>query len=113
VFDTAFRLPSVLDYYLARYSDDVRVANVILLPEERRNQGFSFEGLRAQIEQHDFIIVAFTHHRMGQFPMAVKKLSDMYPLYLRQLDFRGRGLVIFSVRPRDGTTPPPGPTGPN
>jgi uncharacterized membrane protein len=102
VFDTAFRRTSVLDYYLARYSDDVRVASVILLGEERRNQGFSFEGQRTQIEQYDFIIVAFTHHRIGQFPHAVRTLSKMYPLYLRQLDWRGRGLVIFAVHPRDG-----------
>jgi hypothetical protein len=113
VFDTAFRTPSLLDYYLARYSDTVRVTGVILYSDERLNRAFSFETMRAQIQQHDFIVVAFTHHRVGQFPKAMKKLTDLYPVYLRLIDDRGRGLVIFSVHQRGGLPPPPGSTGPN
>ena len=55
LYDTTFRDISVLDYYLARYSDEVRVDGIIRVGQERVDQGFAFESGRTEIEQHDFL----------------------------------------------------------
>jgi uncharacterized membrane protein len=99
LYDTAFRDISVLDYHLARYSDEVRVDGIIRVGQERLNQGFTFESRRAEIEQNDFLIVAFIHHRVTDFPNALRRLTETYPIYFRQLDDRGRGLIIFRIHP--------------
>lgn len=98
LYDTAFG-SSVLDYYLARYSDEVRVGGVIRVGQEQLDQGFAFESGRTEIERHDFLIVAFIHHRTTQFPNALRRLPERYPVYLRQVDDKGRGLIIFRIHP--------------
>jgi uncharacterized membrane protein len=96
LYDTAFRT-SVLNYYLARYSGEVRVDGIIRVSQERLDQGFAFESGRTEIERHDFLIVAFIHHRITQFPNALRRLTERYPVYLRQVDDEGRGLIIFRI----------------
>jgi uncharacterized membrane protein len=99
LYDTAFRDTSVLNYYLARYSDDVRVDGIIRVGQERLDQGFAFESGRAEIERHDFLIVAFVNHPITQFPNALRRLTERYPVYFRQVDDKGKGLIIFRVHP--------------
>ena len=99
LYDTAFRDTSVLNYYLARYSDEVRVDGVIRAGQERLNQGFAFESRRTEIERHDFLIVAFIHHPITRFPNALRRLTERYPVYFRQVDDKGKGLIIFSIHP--------------
>jgi Dolichyl-phosphate-mannose-protein mannosyltransferase len=99
LYDTAFRDTSVLDYHLARYSDEVKVGGIIRVRQERLNQGFTFESRRAEIERNDFLIVAFIHHRITDFPNALRRLTETYPVYLRQVDDRGKGLIIFRIHP--------------
>ena len=98
LYDTPFKTP-VLDYYLARYSDEVRAAGTIRIDQEKLDQRFAFESGRAEIERHDFLIVAFIHHPITQFPNALRRLTERYPVYLRQVDKRGRGLIIFRIHP--------------
>jgi hypothetical protein len=97
LYDTAFRDTSVLNYYLARYSDEVRVNGIIRVGQERMDKGFAFESGRTEIERHDFLVVAFIHHRVTQFPNALRRLTERYPVYFRQVDDTGRGLIIFRV----------------
>jgi uncharacterized membrane protein len=97
LYDTAFRDTSVLDYYLARYSDDVRVDGIIRVGQERVDQGFPFDSGRTEIERHNFLIVAFVNHPITQFPNALRRLTERYPVYFRQLDDKGKGLIIFRV----------------
>jgi uncharacterized membrane protein len=99
LYDTAFRDTSVLDYYLARYSDEVRVGGIIRVGQERQDQVFAFESGRTEIERHDFLIVAFIHHQITQFPNALRRLTERYPVYLRQVDDKGKGLIIFRIHP--------------
>ena len=99
VYDTGFRETSVLDYYLARYNDEVRVDGIIRVGQERVDQGFAFETGRTEIERHDFLIVAFIHHRITQFPNALRRLTERYPVYFRQVDDKGSGLIIFRIHP--------------
>ena len=80
LYDTTFRRHSVLDYYLARYSDEVRVDGIIRVGQERWTRGLLESG-RTEIEQHDFLIVAFIHHRITQFPNALRRLTERYPVY--------------------------------
>jgi 4-amino-4-deoxy-L-arabinose transferase-like glycosyltransferase len=97
LYDTTFRNISVLDYYLARYSDEVRVDGIIRVGQERVDQGFAFESGRTEIEQHDFLIVAFIHHRSTGFPNALRRLTERYPVHFRQVDGKGKGLIIFRI----------------
>jgi uncharacterized membrane protein len=99
LYDTAFRDTSVLNYYLARYSDGVRVDGIIRVGQERLDQGFPFESGRTEIERHDFLIVAFINHPITQFPNALRRLTERYPVYFRQVDDKGKGLIIFRVHP--------------
>jgi uncharacterized membrane protein len=111
LFDTSWRPVSELDYYLARYSDDLRATGVITMREEGNDKRFDVETRAPQIERYDYLIVAFVHHSVKAFPNALRRLSTRYPVEFRQVDERGRGLIIFSVGPFDGSTP--GFTGPN
>jgi uncharacterized membrane protein len=97
LYDTAFRDTSVLNYYLARYSDKVRVGGIIRVGQERVDQGFAFDSGRTEIERHDFLIVAFINHPITQFPNALRRLTERYPVYFRQVDDKGKGLIIFRV----------------
>jgi hypothetical protein len=97
LYDTAFRDTSVLNYYLARYSGEVRVDGIIRVGQERVDQGFPFESGRTEIERHDFLIVAFINHPITQFPNALRRLTERYPVYFRQVDDKGKGLIIFRV----------------
>jgi uncharacterized membrane protein len=97
LYDTAWRNTSLLDYYLARYSDEVRVDGIIRVSQERLDQGFAFETGRTEIERHDFLVVAFVHHRVTQFPNALRRLTERYPVYFPQVDDKGRGLIIFRM----------------
>jgi 4-amino-4-deoxy-L-arabinose transferase-like glycosyltransferase len=102
VLDTSFRTTSVLDYYLARYSGDVRVAGTIRRAEETLGTGFEFEGMQGQIQQYDFLVVSFAYHSTRYFPKAIEKLTETYPVYLQETNSSGQGYIIFLARPRDG-----------
>jgi 4-amino-4-deoxy-L-arabinose transferase-like glycosyltransferase len=105
LYDTTFRDISVLDYYLARYSDAVRVDGIIRVGQERGDRGFAFESGRTEIEQHDFLIVAFIHHRITGFPNALRRLTERYPVHFRQIDEKGKGLIIFRIHPPSEGSP--------
>ena len=100
IFEPAFRSTPVFDYYLSRYSDTVRVTATIRRVEERRGENFSFERRADFIQEHDFLILPFTHHRVTDFAIALEKLEETYDLHLWQIDSNGKGLVIFSTSPR-------------
>lgn len=97
VYETSFREYSLLDYYLARYSDEVRVMGMISRAHERQGGGFSFERNSDAIGRKDFLIVPFIHHKTSDFPIALARLMDLYDVHHWQLDSDGRGIVIFSV----------------
>lgn len=106
IYETSFRSTPVLDYYLARYSDDIRVDATLPRSQERRGE-FTFESGAEEIAEHDFLLVAFIHHETDDFPTAIERLEETYPVHHSQIDHRGRGLLIFDVAPesRTGTDP--------
>jgi hypothetical protein len=110
VYETSFSRGPLLDYYLARYTDEVRVTATIRRRAERTGEGYSFErpADRDLIAAHDFLIVAFIHHRTTDFPIALRKLSETYRVHHWQVDPSGRGLVIFAVSPDGAAGPPAG-----
>lgn len=99
LFETSFRPIPVLDYYLARYSDSLHVDGTIRIAEERRGGSFAFEEQGDVIGQHDYMIVAFTHHSTRHFPVALETLSQQYEIYHRHLDAGGRGYIVFQTNP--------------
>jgi hypothetical protein len=101
IYETSFRSTPVLDYYLSRYSNDIRVTATIRRSEERAGENFSFERTADVIEQHDYLIVPFIHHRTTDFPTAMERLSATYDVHHRQIRSSGKGLVIFAVTSAD------------
>jgi len=97
VYETSHRSTPILDYYLARYSDDVRVMGTIPRFEERRGGEFSFENNLDAIAENDFLIVPFIHHRVDNFPRALARLRELYEVQYWEIDSKGKGTVIFSV----------------
>lgn len=100
VFETSVVEDPLLDYYLARFSDRVRVTDTITLPEEREGRFRFQEEHGAVIEGADFLIVTFAHRRVRDFPKLLDLLNRVYTVHHRQLDGQGRGFVIFAVRGR-------------
>jgi hypothetical protein len=96
VYDAAFRKTSVLDYYLSRFSDDLRVTATIQMHEERRRQ-YSFVRTADRIAASDFLIVAFAHRSIGNFPNSMERLTATYELQYQLINRRGLGVVVFSV----------------
>jgi hypothetical protein len=100
VYDAAFRETSVLDYYLSRFSDDIRVTATIRLREERRHH-YSFVRTADKIEASDFLIVSFAHRSIEHYPNSMERLIETYDLQYRLIDSRGRGVVVFAVPKSD------------
>ena len=102
LYETSFRTTPILDYYLARYSEGVRVDGTIRRAEERSGGDFDFEKDESIIEQHDYLIVAFTHHSTRHFPIALANMEERYEVQHRHLDPGGRGYVVFRTGPEQG-----------
>jgi len=105
LYETSFRTTPVLDYYLARYSDSLRVGGTIRRAEERSQGGFDFESHADAIAQNDFMIVAFIHHSTSNFPRAMETLDRRYENHHRHLDTGGRGYIVYQVSPDAGGQP--------
>jgi hypothetical protein len=97
VLETSFRRQRMLDYYLRRYHPDLRVTATITRGEEARNDSFLFERRRDVIEDGDYLIVPFIHHRVRDFPNALSRLTEMYSEHHRQIDADGKGIIIFEL----------------
>jgi len=106
VIETAFRRPPKLDYYFKRFSDQVRVYDSVLRYDEyylERVEDFtpdfmSDESIR-DIEKHDYLVLAFTHHTINHFPQTIKQVTAQYELFYSQLDEDGRGYLVFNTQP--------------
>ena len=102
IYEPSFRPTPLLDYYLARYSDDVRVTGTIPRLQERRaeedpNYEFGFERDAELIGQYDYIVVPFMHHSTRHFPIALDRLREAYDVQHWGIDDNGKGLAIFSI----------------
>jgi len=102
IYEPSFRPTPLLDFYLARYSDDVRVTGTIQRLQERRAEEdpsykFGFERDAQLISQYDYLIVPFMHHATGHFPIAIERLMEMYDLQHWGIGTDGKGLAIFSI----------------
>jgi len=95
---------TLLDYYLKRYSDRVRVFDTI---QESVEYGlkkgvyidtrFLEDESKREISRHDFLIVSFHDLPTGRFPHTIELLSDMYDLTGQYLDNQGRGFLVFKI----------------
>jgi hypothetical protein len=99
IYETSFRAIPVLDYYLAKYSETIRVDGVIRRGEERRGENFAFEQNDDLIRQHDYLMVVFAHHSTRQFPLALETLEEQYEVHHRHLNAGGRGYIVFRASP--------------
>jgi uncharacterized membrane protein len=99
IYETSFRAIPVLDYYLAKYSESIRVDGVIRRGEERRGKNFAFEQNDDFIGQHDYLMVVFAHHSTWHFPNALAALEERYEVHHRRLDADGRGYIVFRTSP--------------
>jgi hypothetical protein len=97
ILEPSFRPTPLLDYYLARYSKNVRVEGVIRRYRESRGGPFVFDQMAATIAQYDFLVVPFMHHTTRNFPRALGKLQERYPVRFSNIDRTGRGVIVFAV----------------
>ena len=96
VYQTSFRNYPTLDYYLGRFSPDVRVSNTLKRSHERLSE-FSFEQKASEIAKYDYLIVAFTHQRAQDFKNTVERLATRYALVFSTLNRSGRGILVFKI----------------
>jgi hypothetical protein len=97
IYEPSWRITPMLDHYLRRYSDDIRVSGTIRRSEERSGGTFGFERQAAEIEVHDFLIVPFIHHTTDNFPTALERLDARYERQRWQINPQGKGLVVFRL----------------
>ena len=90
VYETTFRKFPTLNYYLSRFSDDVRVRGTLRRRFERKSVEFSSP-------ETDYAIVAFTHHMVGAFPKTLEALEGRMKIKERHLNEMGRGYLVFEV----------------
>lgn len=102
IYETTFQNFPTLDYYLQRSNNQIKVQGLLRRFEERRlsnNQNFIPRDMRddhqKNIMRHDYLIVAFTHHRTLHFPHTLKMLSQQYKKSTSNLNRQGRGYIIF------------------
>lgn len=105
VVETTFREPYTLNYYFERFSEQVRVsARITRGTEMGLNDEDSFlanptifsDMSLSEIEKHDYLIIAFTHHTVSHFPKVLDILSEEYELLFSVLNDSGRGYLVYN-----------------
>ncbi|MBS3940764.1 MAG: glycosyltransferase family 39 protein [Actinobacteria bacterium] len=95
VYETSSRTTPVIDYYFERMGSDVRVDATMRRIEERNAQ-YPFE-TDERIAEHDYVLVIFTHHLVGQYPTTLPRLEERFEVHHRQVDDTGRGYIVYEV----------------
>ncbi|WP_165367586.1 glycosyltransferase family 39 protein, partial [Phytoactinopolyspora endophytica] len=101
VLEASHRRGSMANFYFERYSDEIRVHDVLAIDDERAGDGthpvlVSDEGV---IAEYDFLVVLFPHLVAGDFPNALEELDERYAVHHRQLDGAGRGFIVYEIHP--------------
>ena len=91
VYETTFKKFPTLDFYLRRYSDSIRVDDVLQRGFEKVKKPLQFEAPDA-----DYAIVAFTHQRTSDFPRTLEVLHREMTLVEEHLDEKNRGYLVFA-----------------
>lgn len=94
----------LLDFYLGRNDDSIRVTDLIMSDDEVNLAGGNFrltaifdKEVLNEIQSKDFLILTFTDQPATRFPILVDLFSTEYELYINMLDEKGRGIMIFSI----------------
>ncbi|NEE01227.1 glycosyltransferase family 39 protein [Phytoactinopolyspora halotolerans] len=101
VLEASHRRGSMANFYFERYSDDVRVHDVLAIDDERGGDG-THPVLRDDedlIAGYDRLIVLFPHLVTGDFPNALEQLEADYDVHHPQLDRAGRGFIVYDIHP--------------
>ena len=93
VYETTFKNFPTLNYYLSRYSNDIRVSSVLQKGKEKLPVPVEFTPL-----DEDYAIVAFTHHTSEKFPKTLRAVNDKMTLLEDHLDQDGYGYLVFKPR---------------
>jgi hypothetical protein len=97
IYSVGFTSFPSLDYYFRRYGSKAKVTQVIKQGPAEKGQ-FPFARDRAQIEKHDFVILAFTHLRPSKFPKTLTKMARRYDVHTNLIQ-NDEGIVIYRVKP--------------
>ena len=92
VFATNFKPIPMFDYYLSRFSDRIRVDEMLMRYKERSDRPIDFTPPDA-----DFVVVIFPHQRVPHFPRTLEVFNSKMNLLEEHLDKRGRGYLVYSV----------------
>ena len=99
IFDAARRRQSLLDYYLARFSEEepLRVDGTFRISDERPGRD-PLKHIDAKIVARDYVIVAFPFDSVARFPSLVASLKRRYELASSQMNSEGLGYLVFKSR---------------
>lgn len=100
IYETSFRTDPMLDHYLRRHDDELRVDGVIRRHEEENDhRPFAIEDDIDDLRDRDLLIVPFIHHTVRDMPKAIDLLDRAFTRHLVQIDDDGRGLLVYRTDP--------------
>lgn len=98
IYETSWRPEPTLNYYLHRFSGgEVKVHSNVLRGDDRRKR-LRYRKEIDTMNQSDYIVLVFTHHRERQFRNTVRAMAKDFRLVRRQLDDDGFGYILFAPR---------------
>lgn len=102
VYYVGHRQPELLNYYLERYHETLRVHDVVGRAEEiaLRSGEDIVPIIIAQeniVSQYDYFVLVFTHDTTINYPNTLDLLSNRHHIHHIQVNSRGHGFIIYSI----------------
>ena len=101
ILEGGFSARSRMEYYYARFSDDVRSDVQARTYDETKGD---YDAVFAQLPEpesgsRERIILTLGHHAASRFPLLIEMLDERYPRVLTQLDELENGIIVFTADP--------------
>lgn len=99
IYEASYRDRPLIQYYFDQFSDEIDVHDTVRRSEENSGEARILSADRPLIARHDYLVLMFPHLLPRHFPNVLGQLSERYHPHLRQVDKKGRGFIIFQVKP--------------
>jgi 4-amino-4-deoxy-L-arabinose transferase-like glycosyltransferase len=92
VYETTYRNYPTLNYYLSRFSNDIRVQKILQRRFERKKGPISFA-----VPNADYAIVTFTHQKTKHFPRTLEAFDRDMTLQEKHFNSWSHGYLVYSI----------------
>lgn len=92
VYETTFKKYPTLNYYLSRFSNDIRVHEILQRRFERKKEPISIA-----VPNADYAIVAFTHQKTEDFPRTLEAFDRDMTLQEKHFNSWSHGYLVYSI----------------